>query len=91
MNHSRLYSCSDAVFMNWVSQSINLIKEEEVRFTSFSVFFTAERLQEIEILYADASTIPSDKVYVDIQAQATENINTCVEECAKFFRHVSSR
>lgn len=86
MNHSRLYSCSDAVFMSWVSQSINLIKEEEERFTSFSVFFTPETLQEIVVLYTEANNIPSDKVYVDIQAQATENINICVEECAKFFQ-----
>ena len=86
MNHSRLYSCSDAVFMSWVSQSVNLIKEEQSRFTDFSVFFTPERVQEIEVLYAEANTIPSDKVFIDIQAQATENINTCVEECARFYQ-----
>lgn len=86
MNHSRLYSCSDAVFMSWVSQSVNLIKEEQSRFTDFSVFFTPERIQEIEVLYAEANTIPSDKVFIDIQAQATENINTCVEECARFYQ-----
>ena len=86
MNYSRLYACSDAVFMGWVSRSINLISEEKERFTSFSVFFTPERIQEVAVLYLEANQIPSDKVYIDIQAQATENINTCVEACAKFFQ-----
>ncbi|RRG21008.1 hypothetical protein DWB61_11350 [Ancylomarina euxinus] len=72
--------------MSWVSQSINLIKEEEARFTSFSVFFKPERIQEVAALFVEANNIPSDKVYVDIQAQATENINTCVEACAKFYQ-----
>jgi len=86
MNYSRLYACSDAVFMNWVRQSIHLINEEKYRFTSFSVFFTPERLQEVNVLYWEANQIPSDKVYLDIQAQATENINACVIECAKFYQ-----
>jgi hypothetical protein len=72
--------------MSWVSQSINLIKEEEERFTSFSVFFTPDKIQEVAVLFVEANNIPSDKVYIDIQAQATENINTCVEACAKFFQ-----
>jgi len=86
MIHTRLYNCSDAVFMSWVSQRINLIREEKERFSEFSVYFTDEKISEIEALYADAMNIPSDKVYVDIQAQATENINAGVENCAKFFQ-----
>lgn len=86
MNLSRLYNCSDTVFMPWVSQRINLIKEEQGEFSSFSIYFTPEKIQEIEILYDEAINIPSDKVYIDIQAQATENINTCVEECGKFYQ-----
>ena len=86
MNHSRLYSCSDAVFISWVSQSLNLIVEEQPRFVAFSGIFTPERIQEIKVLTDEASSIPSDKVYIDIQAQATENVTTSVEECAKFFQ-----
>ena len=86
MIHTRLYNCSDAVFMSWVSQRINLIREEKERFSEFSVYFTDEKISEIEALYADAMNIPSDKVYVDIQAQATENINNCVEECGRFYQ-----
>jgi hypothetical protein len=86
MNYSRLYSCSDAVFIGWVSRSINLIKEEHSRFAAFSIIFSPERLQEIELLTDNASSIPSDKVYIDIQAQATENVTVSIEACAKFFQ-----
>jgi hypothetical protein len=72
--------------MSWVSQSINLIREEKERFAAFSIFFTPERIQEIAVLSEEANTIPSDKVYIDIQAQATENVNASVEECAKFYQ-----
>ena len=86
MNQSRLYNCSDAVFTSWMSQSLNLIKEEQEKFAAFSIFFTPEKIQQIELLIGEASEIPSDKVYIDIQAQATENINNCVEVCAKFYQ-----
>lgn len=86
MNHTRLYSCSDAIFISWVSQRINLIKEEQGKFSAFSVYFTPERIQEVEVLFDEANNIPSDKVYIDIQAQATDNINVWVEKCAKFFQ-----
>ena len=52
----------------------------------FSAYFTPEKIKEIEVLLAEANNIPSDKMYVDIQAQATENIITVVENCAKFFQ-----
>jgi len=86
MNHSRLYSCSDAIFISWVSQRINLIKEEQDKFAAFSVYFTPEKIQEVEVLFGEPNNIPSDKVFVDIQAQATDNVTVCVEKCAKFFQ-----
>lgn len=86
MNHSGLYSCSDAVFMRWVFQSITLIKEEKARFWAFSVLFTPEKIQEIEVLYDELSRIPSDKEYDDIQAQSTEDVKACVEACASFYQ-----
>jgi hypothetical protein len=86
MNYSRLYSCSDAVFIGWVSRSINLIIEEQPRFAAFSSIFSPDRIQEINVLTDNASSIPSDKVYIDIQAQATDNLTVSIEECAKFFQ-----
>ncbi|WP_321316725.1 hypothetical protein [Labilibaculum sp.] len=86
MNDSRFYHCSDAVFISWASNFINLIKEEQAKFSVFSVYFTPERIAEIEVLFNEANNIPSDKVYIDIQAEATAAVNSCVEKCAKFFQ-----
>ena len=72
--------------MSWVSETLNLINEETEKFTSFSVFFTPQKILDISSLYEEANLIPSDKVYVDIQAQSTDNVNVSLEECAKFFQ-----
>eukprot|EP01029_Cantina_marsupialis_P020765 TRINITY_DN4894_c0_g1_i1.p1 TRINITY_DN4894_c0_g1~~TRINITY_DN4894_c0_g1_i1.p1 ORF type:complete len:240 (-),score=-3.09 TRINITY_DN4894_c0_g1_i1:260-979(-) len=84
--HTRLYNCSDTVFIPWTSQVTNIITKEHVSFESFSAYFTPERPKELQVLYEEAIGIPSDKVYIDIQAKATDNLNIAIDEAGKFYQ-----
>ena len=84
--HTRLYNCSDTVFIPWTSQITNLIVTEHAKFEAFSAYFTPERFKEMQVLYEEVINIPSDKVYIDIQAKATDNVNIAIEEAGKFYQ-----
>ncbi|WP_321298452.1 hypothetical protein [Marinifilum fragile] len=83
---TRLYNCSDAVFVSFSSQIISILEQEHSKFESFSTYFKPESLQLIKDQYNAASSIPSDKVHIDIQAKSTDNINKEVDECAKLYQ-----
>lgn len=83
---TRLYNCSDAVFIGFSSQIINILEKEHSKFESFSNYFKPETLQQVKNQFKATEDIPSDKVYIDIQAKSTDNINKEVEKCAKFYQ-----
>jgi len=83
---TRIYNCSDAVFISFSSQSITLIEEEHAKFTAFSNHFTPETLTSVKELFQNAANIPSDKVYIDMQAKSTNNIKLKLEEAGKFYQ-----
>ncbi len=83
---TRVYNCSDAVFISFSSQSITLIGDEHAKFMAFSNHFTPETLSAMKILFQNADAIPSDKVYVDMQAKSTNNIKLKLEETGKFYQ-----
>jgi hypothetical protein len=84
--NSRLYNCSDTVFIPWASQTTNLVKKEHLKFEAFSAYFSPEKHKELQVLYEEAIGIPSDKVYIDIQAKATDNLNISVDEACKYYQ-----
>ncbi|MFA8434135.1 MAG: hypothetical protein ACEPOZ_06435 [Marinifilaceae bacterium] len=88
MNQSRLYHGSDAGFISFSSPRINLIEEKHPDFILFSPHFTPEGLQALKDNYQEANSIPSDNVYVDIQAKCTENVETEMEGCRKFYKRL---
>lgn len=86
MNQTRFYHVSDPNFIAFASQIINLIEEEKAKFEAFSVYFTTDSLQALNINFQQANAIPSDKVHVDIQAKATEDTRIELDKCGKFFQ-----
>lgn len=86
MNQTRSYYGSDANFIIFAGQRINIIKEKHADFTAFTPYFTTDTLAELESLYTTASNIPSDNTYIDIQAKATENVAIKLAVCCKFFQ-----
>ena len=86
MGQTRAYNGSDANFIIFSGQRINIIKDKHDDFIAFSPHFIPEKLVELESLFETASNIPSDNTYIDIQAKATENVNTELAACSKFFQ-----
>lgn len=86
MSQARSYSGTDAHFINFSGQRINLVTEKHDDFIRFSPIFTPKGLRELKMVYEDACNITSDNAYVDIQAKATENVKTELEKCCKFFQ-----
>ena len=86
MARARSYSGTDANFIIFSSQSINIIFDKHDEFMAFSPHFTAETLAELKSLFETASNVPSDNTYIDIQAKATENVNTELAASGKFFQ-----
>ncbi|WP_421919068.1 hypothetical protein [Marinifilum sp.] len=83
---TRLYNCSDAVFISFSGQIISILDQEHSKFELFSNHFTPETLQALKDKLASADKIPSDNVYIDIQAKSTENINKAVDDCGKLYQ-----
>ncbi|WP_321514813.1 hypothetical protein [Marinifilum fragile] len=86
MGQTRSYNGGDANFIIFSSQSINIIRDKHDEFMAFTPHFTAETLAELNTLFETASNIPSDNTYIDIQAKATENVNTELAASGKFFQ-----
>ena len=86
MSQMRSYNGTDANFIIFASQRINMIKEKHDDFIAFTPHFSADTLAELESLFGTASNIPSDNAYIDIQAKATENVATELAACCKFFQ-----
>jgi hypothetical protein len=84
--HTRSYSCSDTLFITWAGQATNLIVKEHKHFELFSPYFHPDRYKEIQALYEEVINIPSDNVFIDIQAKATDSLNSASEEATKFYQ-----
>lgn len=83
---TRYYNCSDSVFTSFASQSCTLIREEHDKFKGFSTYFTDQTLQGLDRSFAIAEEIPSDKVFVDMQAKSTNNLTLKLEDSGKFYQ-----
>ena len=86
MTQTRAYNGSDANFIIFSGQRINIIEEKHDDFIAFNPHFTPQTLTELKTLFETASNIPSDHTYIDIQAKATENVATKLAICCKFFK-----
>lgn len=87
MSKLRFYHGTDANFIVTSGQSIQLINEKSASFESFSIHFTPERLKELNEKYDKTTTVPSDNVFIDIQAKATKDVKIEHDKCCKFFQH----
>jgi len=87
MSKLRYYHGTDANFIVTSGQSIQLINEKHSRFEAFSIHFTPEKLQEVNDLYDQTTSIPSDNVFIDIQAKATSDVKIEHDKSCKFFQH----
>ncbi len=87
MSNLRYYHGTDANFIVTSGQAIQLINEKHSKFEAFSIHFTPERLKELNDLYDQTTTIPSDNVFIDIQAKATSDVRIEHDKCCKFFQH----
>jgi len=86
MSQTRFYHGTDANFIDFAGQRINLIEEKHEDFIQFSPIFTPEGLIELHAIYDEASNVTSDNAYIDIQAKATENVKSDLEACCKFYQ-----
>ena len=87
MSNLRYFNGTDANFVVTSGQTIDLIQEKHSEFEAFSMHFTAERLQELIDLYDQIISIPSDNVFIDIQAKATNDVKIEHDKSCKFFQH----
>lgn len=86
MTQARLYHVSDADFITSSGESIKVIGRNHSAFVDYYPNFTPETLDELSSLLDEALTIPSDNVFVSIQAKATRDVNVELEDCARFFQ-----
>lgn len=87
MSNLRYYHGTDANFIVTSGQTIQLIQEKHAQFVAFSIHFTPEKLQELIDLYDQSTSIPSDNVFIDIQAKATNDVKIQHDISCKFFQH----
>lgn len=87
MSQLRIYSGTDANFIVTTGHSIKLIKDKHSEFEAFSIHFSPERLQELLDLHTEVSNIPTDNVFIDIQAKSTDEVKNEHDQCCKFFQH----
>ena len=87
MSNLRYYHGTDANFIVTSGQTIELIQEEQAKFAAFSIHFTPENLQELIDKYDQITSIPSDNVFIDIQAKATNEVKIEHDKSCKFFQH----
>lgn len=87
MSNLRYFNGTDANFVVTSGQTIDLIQEKHSEFEAFSMHFTPERLKELIDLYDQIISIPSDNVFIDIQAKATNDVKIEHDKSCKFFQH----
>ncbi len=87
MNKLRYFHGTDANFIVTSGYSIQEINDRHSKFEAFSMHFTQEKLQELNDLHDQTTTIPSDNVFIDIQAKSTNDVKLEHDKCCKFFQH----
>jgi hypothetical protein len=87
MSKLRYYHGTDANFIVTTGHSIQLINEKHSDFEAFSIHFSPEGRQELNDLLDQASHIPTDNVFIDIQAKATNEVKIEHDKSCKFFQH----
>lgn len=87
MSKLRFYYGTDANFIISSGYSIQIINEKRSNFEAFSIHFTPGKLQELNDLYDQITTIPSDKVFINILAEASHDVKIEHDICCEFFQH----
>lgn len=87
MSNLRYFHGTDANFIVSSGQTIELIQETQAEFAAFSIHFTPEKLRGLVDKYAEITSIPSDNVFIDIQAKATNDVKLQHDKSCKFFQH----
>lgn len=83
----RLYHGSDAEFLNLGNNCLPVIKTAATQFANFSPRFTPDMLQQLETKLEEVGNVPSDQVFVDIQAKTTEQVEVQMGVCGKLFQN----
>lgn len=86
MKIHRHYHGTDANFIATSANSINVIEQVHGRFIAYSSYFTEQTLMQLKGGLAEATSIESDNVFIDLQAKATNDLNIELDSCRKFYQ-----